>query len=52
MLRETIELLQGDDFYGESEFIEIAKGKNKIPNTWKEISNQFIRELKCRLRKL
>jgi len=43
--------LQGDDFYGESEFIEIAKGKNKYPTTFKEVFKGFKREMKWQSRK-
>jgi hypothetical protein len=46
MLRETIELLQTDDFLGVHEFIEIAKGKHKAPESVTEAFKQFKRELK------
>ena len=36
-------LLQLDDFYGVSENMEIAKGKNKIPETWTEGFKQLKR---------
>tara|TARA_R110000772_G_scaffold83493_6_gene176630 strand:- start:10578 stop:10718 length:141 start_codon:yes stop_codon:yes gene_type:complete len=36
MLENIIYLLNLDDFYGVSENIDIAKGKNKIPLTFKE----------------
>lgn len=35
----VIDLLKVDDFYGESEIIDIAKGKNKAPTSFKEIKN-------------
>jgi len=35
-LSYLIELLQADDWRGESENIDIAKGKCKIPNNWSE----------------
>jgi len=35
-LSYLIELLQADDWKGESEYIDIAKGKNKIPKNWSE----------------
>lgn len=50
MLKDILELLQ-DDHYGESEYIEVAKGKYKIPETWSEISNQFTRQLQWRLKR-
>jgi len=43
MIAETIKLLQSNEFYGQSEFIEIAKGKNAIPNNWKEAKKQIKR---------
>ena len=36
MIDLIIQLLQVDEFYGESELIDIAKGKYKIPYTFKE----------------
>ena len=38
-LSYLIELLQADDWKGESEHIDIAKGKYKIPKNW----NDFIK---------
>ena len=38
-----VKLLNIDDFYNVSETIEIAKGKNKMPETWKEGFNQIKR---------
>jgi hypothetical protein len=36
MIREIIDLLNTNHFYGVSERIEIAKGKYEMPLTWKE----------------
>jgi len=36
MIREIIDLLKTDHFYGVSDRIEIAKGKYEIPLTWKD----------------
>ena len=36
MIKNIIELLNIDEFYGISETVEIAKGKYKIPLTIKE----------------
>lgn len=36
MIDLIIQMLQISDFYGESELIDIAKGKNKLPLTLKE----------------
>ena len=41
-----IELLNKYDYFNESEEIEIAKGKNKIPLTLKEGLYQMNRKLK------
>lgn len=40
------ELLSIDNFYNESEIIEIAKGKNKLPENWTEGFKQLKREVK------
>lgn len=44
MIAETIRLLQSDKYYGCSEVIEIAKGKNAIPENWKEVKEQIRRK--------
>lgn len=41
-----IKLLNIDNFYNEGEFIEIAKGKNKMPETFKEGFEQIKRVVK------
>jgi len=46
MIQQILELLKASNHYGESEFIEIAKGKNKLPETWKEAYKQHKRQLK------
>jgi hypothetical protein len=51
MLRETIELLQTDDFLGVHEFIEIAKGKHKAPEGIKEGSTQILRQIQWELKR-
>lgn len=40
MISHILQMLQIGDFYGESEFIDIAKGKYKIPTTFKEALKQ------------
>ena len=35
MITDTIKLLHTEDFYGLSEFIEIAKGKYELPKSIK-----------------
>lgn len=42
-IQEIIDLLQLDDFYKESERIDIAKGKYQIPRDWKAVKNLFKR---------
>ena len=42
----VIKLLNIDEFYGVSETIEIAKGKNKIPLSFKEGYKQIKRNRK------
>jgi len=48
MIQKILELLALDDFYGQSEIIEIAKGKNQIPKTWKKGIKQIKRQWKIR----
>lgn len=43
MIAETIKLLHSNEWYGQSETIEIAKGKNEIPKTWKQAKEQIKR---------
>lgn len=49
MLKNIIELLQ-EDLYGVSKTIDIAKGINKAPETWKEARENLKRRL-CQLKK-
>ena len=37
------QILSADEFYKESETIEIAKGKYQYPDTWKKLKNNFKR---------
>ena len=46
-MNEILKLLRQHDYYGVSENIEIAKGKNKIPETTKEAYNYVKRKFKC-----
>ena len=43
----VIKLLNIDSFYGIDETIEIAKGKNKLPETFKEGFKQNKRKRRC-----
>ena len=46
MLKNIITLLQLHEHYGVSENIEIAKGKNELPKSFKQGYRQSKRELK------
>jgi hypothetical protein len=37
MIENIIELLNQSEYKNVSDRVEIAKGKNQIPNTWKEV---------------
>lgn len=43
MIAQTIKMLQSDQWYGCGHTIEIAKGKNGIPKTWKETKEKIRR---------
>jgi hypothetical protein len=47
MIKNIIQLLTISDFYGESELIDIAKGRFEIPKTYKEAIIQGIRKVKA-----
>lgn len=49
MITATIKLLQSDNFYGYSDIIEIAKGKNEIPDTMAKARVHLKRALKIKL---
>ena len=51
MLKNILELLKVDEFYGKSELIEIAKGKYKAPETIKEGYKNAKRRIKWQLKK-
>ena len=46
MIRNILDLLQLDEFYGKTENIEIAKGKYQLPKTIKQAYKQGKRQLK------
>jgi hypothetical protein len=46
MIKHILDILKLDDFYGKSEFIDIAKGRNEIPTTIKAAYKQGKRKLK------
>jgi len=46
MIKEILNLLMLDSHYGQSETIEIAKGKYELPNSWAKGFNQIKRYIK------
>ena len=48
MIGLLIEMLNVSEFYGESELIEIAKGRDKLENTIKGKEKQLTRRKKWR----
>lgn len=40
MIEKCLELLFQFEYYAESELIDIAKGKNELPKTWKDFKNK------------
>lgn len=47
MIKEILNLLMMDNHYGQSETIEIAKGKYELPNSCSKGFNQIKRIIKC-----
>jgi len=45
MIKLIIDLLQVNPYYGVSERIDIAKGKNAIPKTWKGLWENIKRRI-------
>ena len=43
MIRDIIELLKSDDYFDSSEAVQIAKGKYKSPQSFKECINYLKR---------
>jgi hypothetical protein len=46
MIAKIIDALQAFDYYGESDIIEIAKGKYKMPETIKQGKEKIKRQFK------
>ena len=46
MIREIINILASDNFYNESEVIEIEKGRYKLPMTFKGMVKNIKRQVK------
>jgi hypothetical protein len=45
MIKQIIAMLQLDNFYGESELIDIAKGKHELTTSMKKMWKQGKRQL-------
>lgn len=52
MVKDVIDLLNTGDYYGESEYIDIAKGKYALPNGWKDAFSKIKRHSKRRTQPL
>lgn len=46
MIKQILNLLMTSEHYGQSETIEIAKGKYELPNSWNKGINQIKRQIK------
>ena len=46
MIKSILDLLSAFDHYNRSEIIEVAKGKNELPSTFKKGFNQIKRNWK------
>jgi hypothetical protein len=44
MIKNILQMLTIDEFYSESEFIDIAKGRNEIPKTFNKAYKQVKRK--------
>lgn len=47
MIKQILNILMVNNHYGQSETIEIAKGKYELPNSWSKGFNQIKRQIKC-----
>ena len=46
MILLIIKLAQAQEWYGVSEVVEIAKGKNQFAQSWGQVKNTYIRKYK------
>ena len=46
MIKQIIKLLKSDNFYNQSELIEVAKGRYYLPTTWKGTIKNIKRQVK------
>jgi hypothetical protein len=51
MISLIIKLAQSQEWYGVSDAVEIAKGKNQYAQTWKQVANIYKRKYKSWQRK-
>ncbi len=51
MIKNIIDLLNIDEFYNKSELIEIAKGRHKAPEGFREMYKNAKRRIKWQSRK-
>ena len=51
MIQDLITLLKLSDYYGESEYIEQAKGRYAMPNNFKELRRSIKRTLRWQSKK-
>jgi len=51
MILLIIKLAQAQEWYGVSETVEIAKGKNQYAQSWNQIAKTYIRKYKSWLKK-
>jgi hypothetical protein len=49
MIKNILEMLSVTEYYGESENIEIAKGKYALPKSVKQVFEQTRRDVKMKL---
>jgi len=45
-IKEIIDVLKKSEYYGAGESVEIAKGKNQIATTWKQLKTKVKRIIK------
>jgi hypothetical protein len=48
MIKNVIDILNTNEFYGVSERVEIAKGKYKYPTTFRDLWKKFVRYYKMK----
>ena len=48
MIKDIVDLLNTDDYYGVSENIDIAKGKYALPHNWKDAFSKIKRHSKSK----